>query len=217
MQGEKRAAEDVVDRDHKRQRRCEEPITIHFPQPTTAESSRSAIDTIQILHDSTPLDTSNSPPKDTASSLARHLGHEHIPDMDDTPISGPTCRLSKAAIPSKRRNPFTGGGPRKKMKTERYVTVRVYAQREDLECTHEIQCSLTQDGGLDLAGLSQKLKFKECQVSHSTTSPRVGRADHPLKVLDTRSRPWFSKHPILERGAINLLKEKDGYLRVVCQ
>ena len=37
-------------------------------------------------------------------------------------------------------------------------------------------------------------------------------------VLDTWFwQPWFSKHHVLESGAIKLLKTKEHYLRVVCQ
>ena len=87
-------------------------------------------------------------------------------DVNDAPTLGPAFRLLKTAIPSKRRNPFGEGKPRKRSKTERYVNVRIYAQPKDLEPTHEIQWALTPDGGLDLAGLSHKLKLKGCQVIH---------------------------------------------------
>ena len=43
-----------------------------------------------------------------------------------------------------------------------------------------------------------------------------GRAYLP-QALDAHSRPWFGKHPVLERGAIKLLKVKEGYLRMVGQ
>jgi hypothetical protein len=80
-------------------------------------------------------------------------------------LSDLASQSSEIAIPSKRRNPFGGGGPRKKNKTERYVDVRIYAQRRDLKHIHEIQCALTPDGGLDLGSLSQNLNLKGCQAS----------------------------------------------------
>lgn len=156
-QNKKRTAESVDGRDPKRQRCNKEPIAAHLLQPTAAEHSLKATDdatninhTIQIPNDSMPPITSNSP---------------RI-DVNDAPTSGPACRLSKIAIPSKRRYPFSEGGPRKRLRTERYANVRIYAQRKDLEHTHEIQWALTPDGGLDLAEISHKLKLKGCQVIH---------------------------------------------------
>lgn len=163
----KRAAEDTEDRDHKRQRCTEEPNPAYLPPPTAAGHSHGAVDATQIPQDSAPPVASNSPRTDSTS--AQHLKVESIPDVNDSLVSAPTCQPSKVAIPSKRRNPFGGDGPRKKVKTERYVNVRIYAQRKDLEHTDEIQCALTPDGGLDLACLSQKLKSKGCQVSQSTS------------------------------------------------
>lgn len=146
-------------RNHKWQRRSEEPNTVHFAQPTAAERSHSTMNIVQILHESTSV-IPNSPRLASGTHLTR------IPDVNATHIPGPACRSSKIAIPNKRRNPFGKGGPRKKKKTERYVDVRIYAQRKDLGHTHEIQCALTPDGSLDLASLSQKLNFKGCQASH---------------------------------------------------
>jgi hypothetical protein len=167
----KRPAEGAKDSSHKRQR-CEElvtlPVTVEIPQPTAAETSHSAIDVVQTLPNSAPPVTYNSPGMDTApapASAAQYLGH------NDAPISDSACRLSEIAIPRKRSNPFGGGGPRKKIKTERYVNVRIYAQPTDLEHTHEIQCALTPDGDLDLAGLSKQLKVKGCDVSHLLVIP----------------------------------------------
>lgn len=88
-----------------------------------------------------------------------------IPDMSVAPMSDPASQSSKIAIPSKRRNPFSGGGPRKKNKIERYVGVRIYAQERDIVHTHETQCALTSDGCLDLETVSQKLHLKGCQAS----------------------------------------------------
>ena len=106
------------------------------------------------------------------------------------------------------------------MKKKRYVVVRVYKQRKDLEHTDEIEHPLMPDGGLDLVALSQELNVKGCQASRCNVV-RICNSDYAhclLKVLDARfSRPWFSKHQVLEIGAIKLLKAKDDYLRVVCQ
>lgn len=153
----KRAAEIVDDRDPKRQRRNEESIpgfAAHLPQAATEHSHD--VNTIQISHKPTPPVTSNSPRM----------------NVNDAPTSGPACQLSEVTIPSKRRNPFGEGGPKKRLKMERYANVRIYAQRKDLDHTHEVQCTLTQDGGLDLGNLSHKLKLKECQVTCSPTSSR---------------------------------------------
>jgi hypothetical protein len=154
----KRPAEGVNDRNPKRQRRNEGSITAHLPQAEAEHSNDATIcmmDTIQISHKPTPPVTSNS----------------SLMDVNDAPTSGPACRLSKVAIPSKRRNPFGEGGPKKRLQTERYANVKIYAQRKDLEHTHEVQCTLTPDGGLDLDHLSHKLKLKDCQVTSSLRHP----------------------------------------------
>lgn len=137
-----------------------------------------------------------------------------ISDMNVTPMSDTISQSSKIA-PSKRRNPFGEGGLRKRTKTKRYVDVRIYAQPRDIQHTREIKCALTPDGGLDLASLSQELNLKGCQASKFPICG-LDHADCLLKVLDNRSRPWY-KTVLLERGAIELLKGKNGYLRVVGQ
>lgn len=162
MQDKKRTAEDVKDtenRGRKRQRRSEESIAVHSPQPATTEHSQS---TMNAPHEST-LSVSLQMSDTTTPASRQHF--MHIPDVNVAPMSGPTSQSSAIAIPSKRPNPFGGGGLRKKNKTERYVDVRIYAQRRDLRHTHEIQCALTPDGGLDLASLSQELNLKGCQAS----------------------------------------------------
>lgn len=82
-------------------------------------------------------------------------------------MSAPTCQSSQIVVPSKRSYPFRKEVPtgRKKRKTDSYVVVRIYEQRKDLEHTDEIECALTPDGELDLAGLSERLNVKWCQVS----------------------------------------------------
>ena len=160
MKGKKRTAvavEDTENRGRKRQR--EEPITVHSPQPTTVEHSPGIMN---IPHESTlPV----SIQMEDITTLASRQHSMHIPDVNVVLMSDPATGSSKIAILSKRRNPFGGGGLRKKNKTERYVDVRVYAQRNDLIHTHEIQHTLTPDGGLDLVSLSQELGSKGCQVS----------------------------------------------------
>ncbi|KAH8977095.1 hypothetical protein EDB86DRAFT_2838449 [Lactarius hatsudake] len=124
--------------------------------------------------------------------------------------------LYRNRLPSHRRLQFRANDPtlsggdkarkRKKKKTGGFINVRIYAERKDVDHTHEIQCALTPDGGLNLA-------------SRVDVVPIFGLSAHCLpKVLDARySRPWVGKHPVLERGAIKLLKAKEGYLRVVGQ
>jgi hypothetical protein len=212
MQDKKRTAEVVEDtenRGRKRQRRSEETITVHSPQPTIIEHSSS---TMNIPHE--PTLSVSIRLDDTILASRQHS--MHIPDVNVALMSAPASESLNIAIPSKRRNPFGGGGLRKKNKTERYVDVRVYAQRRDLVHIHEIQCALTPDGGLNLVSLSRELNLDRCQASKfPICSP--DHADYPFKVLDALSRPWFSNHPVLERGAISLLKGKYGYLRVVGQ
>src|SRR6266403_797302 len=147
----------MENRSRKRQR-CSEETTVHPPQPTTMEHSPS---TMNIPHDSTlPVSIRMG---NTAQAMS-------IPDVNVVRVVDPpdsASHSSKVAIPNKRRNPFGGGGLRKKKKIERYVDVRIYAQRKDLGHTHEIQCALTPDGGLDLMSLSQELKLKGCEASCS--------------------------------------------------
>jgi hypothetical protein len=99
------------------------------------------------------------------------------------------------------------------------VIVRAYKQRKDLEHTDEVECALTPDGDLDLVSVSRKLSVRECQASLFNAIPFCGPyAHYCLKVLDAHSsRPWFRERPVLESGAIRLLKAKEGYLRVVGQ
>lgn len=139
-------------------------------------------------------------------------------------MSTPTCQKCEITIPSKRSYPFAQDAPsdvpRKKKKDERFIIVRVYQQRKDLQHTNEIKCALTPDGGLDLVALSHKLNVNECWVGRFDVIPihGLGFAHHLLKAMDARSsRPWYSKRPILKGGAIRLLKAKEGYLRVICQ
>ena len=111
--------------------------------------------------------------EETITNIPHESTHSVSIRMDDTnrasrqhSMSDPVSQPSKSAIPSKRRNPFGRGGPRKKNKTgEGYVDVRIYAQRRDLVHTHEIQCALTPDGGLDLVNLSKKLNSERCEAS----------------------------------------------------
>jgi len=130
----------------------------------------------------------------------------------------PTGQSSKIAILSKYSYPFGKDVPRKKMKKQSYVTVRVYKQWKDLEHMDEIECALMPDGGLDLVAVSQELNVKGCQAGQYNVI-HICDADYVhclLKVLDARySWPWFSKHHILESSAIKLLKAKEDYLRVV--
>lgn len=156
LQDKKRKAEVVEDSDRKRQRCRQETITVHSPQPTTIENSPS---TMNIPHESM-LAVSIMD-----GTMASRQHSSCVPEVNVAPMSDPASQSSKTVIPSKRCNPFGGGGPRKRNKTERYVDVRIYAQRRDLEHTHEIQCALTADGGLDLATLSQELNLERCQAS----------------------------------------------------
>jgi hypothetical protein len=194
QQNNKRGIDDVEEESRKRQRCSEEPTSaVQLVQSTLEGHS----------HTHTPADASNTP---------------HNP----TPVGctlASACQPAKTTIPSKRPCPFGKDVPRKKRKRENYVVVRIYEQRKDLEHTNEIECALTPEGALELKGLSQKLKVKESQASQLSVVCGLGYAHCilKLKVLDPHSsRPWFSKRPILESGAIRLLKAKGGYLRVVC-
>lgn len=99
----------------------------------------------------------------TAPAVTSDLEQSSAANADYTSVL--TDQLPNIAIPSKRSYPFGKDVPRKKMKKESYVIVRVYKQRKDLEHIDEIECALTPDGGLDLIALSQKLKLKGCQAS----------------------------------------------------
>ncbi len=155
---------------------------------------------------------------DRAPALTGHL--VHIPAENAGPLSEPASQPSMAAIPSKQPYPFSRDkAKKKKKKTRGYINVRIYAERKDVDHTHEIQCALTPDGGLNLVSLSQKMNLTACQASLVDVILIFGLSAHYLpKVLDAcYSRPWVGKHPVLERGAIKLLKAKEGYLQVVGQ
>ncbi|KAH9016008.1 hypothetical protein EDB85DRAFT_1898423 [Lactarius pseudohatsudake] len=201
----KRTIDDAEDRNRKRQRGSEEP-------------SAMAVDTPDISHGTTPA-IPKSPRIDTVPALTGHPAH--IPAANAAPVPEPASQPSTTAIPSKRPYPFGGdkARKRKKKKTGGFINVRIYAERKDVDHTHEIQCALTPDGGLNLVSLSRTLNLTACQASRVDVVPIFGLSAHCLpKVLDARySRPWVGKHPVLERGAIKLLKAKEGYLRVVGQ
>ncbi|KAI9444424.1 hypothetical protein BJY52DRAFT_1228866 [Lactarius psammicola] len=197
--------DDAEDRSRKRQQDSKEPGAVQFAQPTTVEHLPMDVDTPDISHGTTPPVAPNSPRMDTAPALTGHL--VHIPAANAAPISEPASQPSTTTIPNKRPYPFSRDeAKKKKKKTGGYINVRIYAERKDVDHTHEIQCALTPDGGLNLASLVDVI-------------PIFGLGAHYLpKVLDARySRPWVRKHPVLERGAIKLLKAKEGYLRVVGQ
>jgi hypothetical protein len=154
MQDKKRTAkvvEDAENRGCKRQRRSEESITIHSPQPARVGHSLSIMNTR--TDDTTTL------------ASGQYSMNTRIPDVNVTPMSDTASQSSKIVIPSKRRNPFGEGGLRKRKKAERYVYVRIYAQPKDVQHIREIKCALTPDGGLDLTSLSQELNLKGCQAS----------------------------------------------------
>jgi len=164
--------EDTENRGRKRQRRSEETIMVHS---LIIEHSPS---TMNILHESTLLASIRM---DDTTILASRQHSMHIPDVNVAPMSDPASQSLNIAIPSKRRNPFGGGGLRKKNKTEQYVDVRIYAQRRDLEHTHEIQCALTPDGGLNLVSLSREMNLEWCQASKFPICS-LDHADYPLSL-----------------------------------
>lgn len=214
-QNKKRTIDDEEDRGRKRQRRGEEPSAVQFAPPATQEHLHMAVDTPNISHGTAPPVIPNSPRIGTAPASTDHL--VQIPAANAAPISDPASHSWATAILSKRPYPFSGDGARKKKKTGEYINVRIYAERKDLEHTHEIQCALMPDGGLDLVSLSQKMNLTAYQASRLDVIP-IGSAHHLPKVVDPRySRPWAHEHPVLEKGAVTLLKAKDGYLRVVGQ
>jgi hypothetical protein len=218
-QKNERSAGNVEDRDPNLQSYSEEQTrTVQPTLPTATERLHGTVDTSYIPHESMFAVTSNNPRSDTAPH-----DQEMIPAAYADSTSTPACQSCEITIPSKRPCPFgedvPSDVPRKK-KRERFIIVRVYQRRKDLEHTHEIECALRPDGGLDLVGLSQKLNVNECRVGRFNVIPvcGLGFAHYLLKVIDAlSSRPWFSKRPILEDGAIRLLKAKEGYLRVICQ
>ena len=170
------------------------------------------MDTSNIPHGFVPPVTLNSHRIDTVSALTQDRGN-----IFDDPKSALACQSSKITIPRKRSDPFSKDVPRKRIKTERSIKVRIYEKPTDLRHTDEIEYALTPDGGLDLVGLCQRLKVDECQASQLTQSPfMTWLCSYLLKVLPARSlRPWYGKNPVLDRGAIKLLQAKEGYLRVV--
>ncbi len=210
--------DDAEDRNRKRQRDSKEPGAVQFAQPMTVEHLPMDVETPDISHGTTPPVAQNSPRMDRAPALTGHL--VHIPAANAAPISELASQPSMIAISSKQPYPFSRDeAKKKKRKTGGYINVRIYAEQKDVDHTHEIQCALTPDGGLNLVSLSQKMNLTACQASLVDVIPILGLSTHYLpKVLDARySRPWVGKHPVLERGAIKLLKAKEGYLRVVGQ
>ena len=108
---------------------------------------------------------------DTASASTDQ--RVHTPAANVAPTSDPASQSRATAIPNKRRYPSERDEARKKKKTGRYIDVRIYAEGKDLEHTHEIQCALTPDGGLDLVGLSQKMNLTACQASRPDIVPNI--------------------------------------------
>lgn len=218
QQNNKRGIDNVEEQSRKRQRCSEEPTSAVQLVESTLEGhshTHAPANASDTPHNPMPLVTTNNPRMDTEPALT----HNRIPAANVGCTSASACQPAKTTIPSKRPCPFGKNVPRKKRKRENYVVVRIYEQRKDLEHTNEIECALTPEGALELQGLSQKLKVKESQASQLSVVCGLGYAHRilKLKVLDPHSsRPWFSKRPILESGAIRLLKAKGGYLRVVC-
>ncbi|KAH9012571.1 hypothetical protein EDB85DRAFT_1895431 [Lactarius pseudohatsudake] len=128
----KRTIDDAEDRNRKRQRGSEEPSAVQFAQPTTVEHLHMAVDTPDISHGTTPA-IPKSPRIDAAPALTSHLVE-------------PASQPSTTAVPSKRPYPFSGDKARKRKKTGGFINVRIYAERKDVDHTHEIQCALTPDG-----------------------------------------------------------------------
>jgi len=121
------------------------------------------MDTSNILHGSVPPVILNSHRIDTVSVLTQDRGN--IPDANADPMSALACQSSKIAIPRKRSDPFSKDVPRKRIKTERSIKVRIYEKPTDLRHTDEVEYALTPDGGLDLVALSQRLKLEGCKAS----------------------------------------------------
>lgn len=159
QQKNKRSIDDLEDsdRDRKRKRSSKESLsTAQFALGPAPEDS----------HDSIFPVTSISPRVDTASALPH--------DQDPIPIANVghiACQSHRIAIPNKRSCPFGKDVPRKRRKKERYVIVRAYKQRKDLEHTDEVECALTPDGDLDLENVSRKLNVRECQARRSNAIP----------------------------------------------
>ncbi|KAH9013100.1 hypothetical protein EDB85DRAFT_1899919 [Lactarius pseudohatsudake] len=146
----------------------------------------------------------------SAVQFAQPTTVEHLHMAVDTPD------ISHGTTPAIPKSPRIDAAPAltmgtkqgKRKKTGGFINVRIYAERKDVDHTHEIQCALTPDGGLNLRVRQVELMLFRYLVLALITS----------KVLDARySRPWVGKQPVLERGVIKLLKAKEGYLRVVGQ
>jgi hypothetical protein len=110
----------------------------------------------------------NNPRRDTASTSTDQP--VRLPAANAAPVSNLASQSKTTAIPSKRSYPFVKkkGDEARKMKRKKtvgYIDVRIYAERKDLEHTHEIRCALTTDGGLDLVSLSHRMNFTACQAS----------------------------------------------------
>ncbi|KAH8979322.1 hypothetical protein EDB83DRAFT_2327161 [Lactarius deliciosus] len=168
----KRTIDNAEDRNQKRQRGSKEPSAVQFAQPTTVEDLHMAVDTPDISRGTTPPAMPISPRIDTAPELTSHL--VHTPAANAAPVLEPASQPSTTAIPSKRPYPFSGDGARKKKKTGRFINVRIYAERKDVDHIHEIQCALTPDGGLNLVGLSRKMNLTAYQASRINVSPIFG-------------------------------------------
>jgi hypothetical protein len=108
---------------------------------------------------------------DTASASTDQLAY--IPAANITPISDLASQSKTTAIPKKRSYPFERDEARKRKKTGAYIDVRIYAERKDLEHTHEVRCALTPDGGLDLESLSHKMNIRACQASRLEVIPNM--------------------------------------------
>jgi hypothetical protein len=123
------------------------------------------VDATNILHET------DNPPIDTATASTDQ--RVHIPAANVAPTSDLASQSQATAIPRKRRYPFGKDEARKKKKSGRYIDVRIYAEGNDLEHTHEIRCALTPDGGLDLVSLSQKMDLPACQASRPDIIPNM--------------------------------------------
>ena len=173
QQRNKRPRDEGEDRDPKRQRRIEESSLSStvgdLVRPTATGHSLSQADALYSPQRPTFEVTQNSPRTDAASAPTNEI--EQTSAVNTGGMSTLTRQPSNIVIPSKRSYPCEKDLPtsRKKRKTDGSVTVpvRVYEQRKDLEHTDEVECALTPDGGLDLAGLSERLngKGKGFQVS----------------------------------------------------
>jgi hypothetical protein len=153
------------DTDRNERRQSEEPSAIQFAPPTIVEYLPMDVDAADISHE-----TNNSRLNTASASMDQRV---HIPAAHDAPILDPASQSQATAIPSKRRYPFGRDEARKRKKTGRYIDVRIYAERKDLEHTHEIRCALTPDGRLDLVSLSQKMNLTACQASRLDIIPKM--------------------------------------------